>query len=461
MLIDFSLMSVLLVCMHLLRGRVRLFQRMLLPTPILAGLVGLACSPQGFGLLPWQQKAEGGLALDDYPAQLVMVLFATLYLGWRPRTPAIGSIMQNAGDTLFYNVSILIGMYGFSLVIGPMMLKALMSDRLAEFSLLLPAGFAGGHGTVTVIGATLEKLGWSDASSLGFTFATIGLMIGIVGGLLLINIGTRCGWTRCMDAANSLPDDVSSGFIDEPNQRSIGMETVSPIAMEPLTWHLAIVLSAVAATVLIDTSVRPFLPQNVFLPRFAVALIMGALLQISLNLMGVGKYIDRHLIGRIGSCASDFLIAFGIVSIKISIVAEYLLPIIIMSAFGLIFCLIYFWCIGRRIFRTFWFERSLFVFGWTTGVVATSIMLLRVVDPRFRSRTLEDFGLAYLLIGPVEISLIVFLPPIAAGHAVIIPGLVLAIVALLCIVASRFLFGWYLYAANEIRPGEAAMLDAD
>ncbi|MFN0196421.1 MAG: sodium/glutamate symporter [Planctomycetaceae bacterium] len=461
MLIDFSLMSVLLVSMHLLRGRVRLFQRLLLPTPILAGLVGLACSSQAWDLLPWQQKGEGGLALDDYPAQLVMVLFATLYLGWRPRQPAVGSIMQNAGDTLFYNLSILIGMYGLALAIGPLMLKPLMSDRLAEFSLLLPAGFAGGHGSVTAIGGTLEKLGWNEASSLGFTFATIGLMIGIVGGLLLINIGTRCGWTRCMDTVSALSDDVRSGFIDEPNQRSIGRETVSPIALEPLTWHLAIVLSAVAATLLIEHFAKQYLPERVFLPKFAVAMLMGALLQISLNCLGVGKYIDRHLIGRIGSSASDFLIAFGIVSIKISIVVEYLLPILIMSAFGLIFCLVYFWCIGRRIFRNFWFERSLFVFGWTTGVVATSIMLLRVVDPRFRSRTLEDFGLAYLLIGPVEISLILFLPPIAAGQAVMIPALALVTVAVLCIVFSRVVFGWYPYAANETRPGEAAMLDAD
>ena len=73
-----------------------------------------------------------------------------------------------------------------------------------------------------------------------------------------------------------------------------------------------------------------------------------------------------------------------------------------MIAFGIVYSGAVLWFAGRRSFRNFWFERSLFTFGWNTGVVGTGVALLRVVDPRLRSGTLEDYGLAYLFIATLE-----------------------------------------------------------
>ena len=44
--LDFALISGLLVVAHLLRTWVRFFQAVFLPTPILAGLIGLAADPR-------------------------------------------------------------------------------------------------------------------------------------------------------------------------------------------------------------------------------------------------------------------------------------------------------------------------------------------------------------------------------------------------------------------------------
>ena len=50
------------------------------------------------------------------------------------------------------------------------------------------------------------------------------------------------------------------------------------------------------------------------------------------------------------------------------------------------------------------------MFGWSTGVVAMGVVLLRIVDPKGQSGTLEDYGMAYVFISIVEVFLISLLP---------------------------------------------------
>jgi ESS family glutamate:Na+ symporter len=129
-----------------------------------------------------------------------------------------------------------------------------------------------------------------------------------------------------------------------------------------------------------------------------------------------------------------------------------------MCLFGVAYSVLTFWLIGRRIFHNFWFERSLFVYGWVTGVVATSITLLRVVDPDRRTKTLEDYGLAYVFIAPVEIVLLVALPPLVANRVIVGPALILVAGFLGCLASSRALVGWFPLPAHAVREGEREVL---
>jgi ESS family glutamate:Na+ symporter len=461
MLLDFALLSVLLVVAQLLRARVRLLQDFLVPAPLLAGLLGLAGGPQGLDLLPFQRSEKGELALTGYPGQLVVVLFATLFLGARPKGPGLRTVIREVGDTFFYNLATEIGQFGAALAFGLLVLAPLFPGLPDGFALMLAAGFAGGHGTATVVGTALEKGGWAEATSVGFTFATLGLLAGIFGGVLLINMGVRRGWTRLVESTQELPDAERRGFVTENRQRSLGRETVSPAALDPLAWHLALALVAFAAAHLVNHLARKVLPGNFALPLFAVAMLAGAGLQQVLDMVGIGPFVDRHVMGRIGSCVSDYLIGFGVVSIKVAVVVQYALPITVLALFGLAYCVLLFWFIGRRICRTFWFERSLFVYGWDTGIVGTSITLLRVVDPQFRSRTLEDYGLAYLFIAPFEIGLLVVVPPLVARGWVAVPAVVLLVLFVACLALSARLVGWFRVPTTAVREGEQEILTAD
>jgi ESS family glutamate:Na+ symporter len=458
---DFALMSVLLVIAQLLRSRIKLLQDLLLPAPLLAGFLALAGGRQGLDMLPFSAAPTGEPALHGYPAQLVVVVFATLFLGARPKGPGLRAVVRKVGDTFFYNLAAELGQFGAALTFGLLVLAPLFPGLPHGFALMLPAGFAGGHGTATVVGQALEQGGWSEATSVGYTFATIGLLAGILGGLLLINAGVRCGWTRLVASAEQLPEAERRGFLTGDRQASLGRQTVTAAALDPLTWHIALALVPFAAAHLVNNWARTVLPGNFTLPLFAVAMLVGAGLQKGLDAIGLGQYVDRQVMGRVGSCVSDYLIGFGVASIQVSVVKEHALPILVMVLFGLVYCLWLFWFVGRRICRTFWFERSLFVYGWATGVIATSITLLRVVDPRFRSRTLEDYGLAYLFIAPVEIAVLVVVPPLVARGWIALPAAVLLALFVACLVLSARLIGWFRAPATVPREGEQEVLTAD
>ncbi|NLZ55001.1 MAG: sodium:glutamate symporter, partial [Thermoanaerobacteraceae bacterium] len=75
MVIDFALMSVLLFIAQILRARVKLIQNFYLPSALLAGVAGLLLGPQFADIIPFTDQA------GSYPYLLVVVLFATLFLG--------------------------------------------------------------------------------------------------------------------------------------------------------------------------------------------------------------------------------------------------------------------------------------------------------------------------------------------------------------------------------------------
>jgi ESS family glutamate:Na+ symporter len=90
--------------------------------------------------------------------------------------------------------------------------------------------------------------------------------------------------------------------------------------------------------------------------------------------------------------------------------------------------------------------------------VATGIALLRIVDPKRRSGTLEDFGLAFIFIVPLEIILISFSPAIVHnGYGWVLVAATVAFGLVTLLVARRV--GWW--AARSAPPDAEAPADEE
>ncbi|MDA1214599.1 MAG: hypothetical protein O2955_18975 [Planctomycetota bacterium] len=460
MFVDFAIISGLLVAAHLMRATVKWLQSLFIPAPIIAGLLGLLGSEQVLGILPFSTSLEGELHvvnMTSYPSYLVAILFGSLFIGYRPQRPAFRTIIRETGDTFFYNLATAAGQFGFALLFGALVLAPLYPTLNPAFAIMMPAGFVGGHGTAAVIGDILDKAGWHEALSIGQTFATIGLLSGLFGGILLINIATRRHWTRLVKSPHELPESLRRGFLTADEQTSMGRQTVSSISLDPLAWHFGLVMCAFGGAMLIDMAAKPLLQggaQGITLPLFALAMLAGALIQFVLNRIGLGESVDREVVVRIGSTVSDYLIAFGVASISLKVVVDHALPLTIMSLFGIVYCVAMLYFLSRRIFHNYWFERGIFVYGWTTGVVAIGILLLRIVDPKFQSRTLEDYGVAYLGMALFEITMMIVIPLLVVKEMNLALSAVLIGAFVICLSLSGLIIGWFNAPRDAFRPGE-------
>jgi glutamate:Na+ symporter, ESS family len=431
-------MSALLVFAQLLRYRMAWLQALQLPAAIVAGLIALALGPFGFRLLPFSLGEGGTPRLSTYPSFLIAIVFACVGLG-RPKGMAMTRRkLMDVGDTFFYSVACEVGQYAIAMLFGLLVLSPLFPALPPGFAILLPVGWAGGHGTAAAVGGVLEAGGWPSALPLAYTSATAGVAFALSGGMSLIHLGIRKGWTRFVRLPADMPQSFRTGFIPAGERGPAGEETVSAVTIDTLTWHLALVGCAVGMAYALFVA----LPSGHGFPLFAFALLTAILLRFVFTRAGLETFIDVSTIRRIGGTATDYLVGFGVASIAVTVVLEYAAPLTMLLLLGVAITLGQLFCLGPRMFRSFWFERSLFAFGWNTGVVATAITLVRVVDADDKSRTLEDFGLAYPPVSFIEIGIVTLLPIMIVRGIVIGPTLVLVAITCAALVLSRLLLGW-------------------
>lgn len=84
---------------------------------------------------------------------------------------------------------------------------------------------------------------------------------------------------------------------------------------------------------------------------------------------GVYKYVDSKVVDRLGSAATDFLVFFGVASIKLPVVVEYALPLGLLILSGVVIVVVMLIVIGPAMNYESWFERSIFVYGYSTGYI--------------------------------------------------------------------------------------------
>src|SRR5699024_646845 len=140
-------------------------------------------------------------------------------------------------------------------------------------------------------------------------------------------------------------------------------------------------------------------------------------------------------------CGSDvcLLVAIVIASINCTVVIDYAVPLVILFIFGILWAYIIFKFIGPNMFEHFWFEKSIFGWGWSTGTVAMGLALLRIVDPNLKSKTMEDYAMAYVGLVPLELVLVTFAPIVfALGFAWTVPTILLGIAVLVIGLHIRF-----------------------
>ncbi len=400
-LTDLGIISALILVGKLIRVKVKLIQKLFIPPSLIAGVLGLAFGPNGLGWLPLSGS------MGTYAAVLIALVFGAL-----PLSSPKFSVKEVAGRVgpmwVFAQLGMLL-QWALAGLFGLFVLKLIWPELNDAFGVMLSTGFYGGHGTAAAIGDAFNGLGWDEAASLGMTTATVGVICAIIGGLIFIKWAAKNKQTAFISDFADLPDELRSGLVPEQKRDSVGSATTSAISIEPLTFHFALVFIVAFLGYSLSLGVKQLYPQ-LELPVFSCAFIVGLVLKKIFDATNVTEYICPQTTQRIGSMSTDLLVAFGVASIKLGVVVKYALPLVVLIVFGALMVFAITFYFGRRLSKTYWFERTIFAWGWWTGTMAMGIALIRIVDPKLSSKAMDDYALAYLPIAPVEILLITFVP---------------------------------------------------
>lgn len=397
LLIDVGWISALMVIGSVLRRKIPFFQTLLIPSSITAGLLGLVLGPQVLDLIGFSEH------IGTYTTILIAVVFAAM-----PYSMTFDRSVRSGARTMWsFSTGMFMGQWGLFILLGVFLFQPVWGTD-PWFGMMLPVGFVGGFGTAAAVGGSLEAGGAVAASSLGFTSATIGTLAAIVGGIIFTSWGMKRGKTSGMPA--KLPWDLRSGYIDEEKDRpSIGRATTNPSAIEPMALHVGIIALTVLIAYLINGQVSGWFP-NVSIPLFATSFVVGIVGMVILRALKKPNYLDKETVNSVSGAATDYLIAFGIASIVPAAIADYLVPLIILFVLGVVYCLFFLFWVAPRFFGEKWLERGVFGWGWATAAVATGIALLKIVDPKLKSGTLNEYGVAYIGFAPFEIGMTIIAP---------------------------------------------------
>lgn len=218
MLVDAGLIGALLAVGVLLRALVTPLQSLMIPASIIAGFLGLFLGPAFLDWLPFSP------ALSTYSSVLIVIVFACLALSSDFDIRKIkGPVAAfSAYSILMYAAQVALGMLVVLTVLGPIF------GTPDGFGVLVFAGWAGGFGTAAAVGQIFTNAGQPEMQSLAFTSATIGTMVGVLGGIVQAKIGADRGHAKEFAGLKAVPHEMRTGLLDISAERPVvGRHTFS------------------------------------------------------------------------------------------------------------------------------------------------------------------------------------------------------------------------------------------
>jgi len=352
-----------------------------------------------------------GLAM--LPSFLINIVFACLFIG--VSLPSFKIVLKKSIPQLSYGQIVAWGQYMVGLGLFIFIISKVW-NLPAMFGAVIEVGFEGGHGTASGLAPTFEMMKWPQGKDFALASATVGIISAVIAGIALINWANLKGYTHRSLQVENIPEDETIGIIPVDRRPIAGYLSIHTDSLDAMSYHVAIVGIAVGIgyflkeglvagiyclqTVLSHATYTNIISIIKSFPLFPLCMIGGLIVQLFAQHFDRHETIDLGLVRRIQNMALDILIVSAVAMIQVVIVIQGIVPFTIMVIGGIlwnIFCLL---VLAKRLLPDSWFERAIAEMGQSMGVTATGLMLLRIVDPDYRTPALEAFAYKQLLHEP-------------------------------------------------------------
>ena len=435
-----GIISVMVIVSNILRTKIKFVRKTLMPTSVIAGFLLL-----GFKYLNIVNVDRTFLDMITYHG--IAIGFIAMSL----RVHKKGDASNSTVGTAVRSGALIVSTYCIQAVTGLIISLGLAytirPDLFKAAGILLPMGFGQGPGQANNVGSTYESLGFTGGKSYGLAVAAAGFIVACLVGVVYLNVLSKKKKIHredYKDLHGSVTIDIFQDEEEAPVSESI----------DRLSIQAALILFVYLITYLVIWGVSSLL--NSKLPGLGATLnpllwgfnfIIASLFAIltrkiilkmkKLKLMQ-HQYQNNYLLSRISGLAFDAMIISGIASIDFNDISGLWLPFILTITVGTFVTFVYLKIMCKIVYKGYEEEGFISMFGMLTGTISSGILLVREVDPNFKTPAANNLvsgsGMGIAFGAPILI--LIGLAPKSPGMAFAVMGLALLYFAILLLILT-------------------------
>ena len=402
-IIQMGIIAGAILLANTLRRKVKLFARTLMPTAVLAGFLLLLIRSLGL--------------MEMNTTFLESLTYHALALGFIAQSLRIPEKQADDGQlTGLRSGALIVSTYMLQVVLGLAISITLACTFLPDFfeasGILLAMGYGQGPGQANNVGSTYEAMGMPGGRSFGLSIAAAGYLCACIIGVLYLNVLNRKGQIKRARDVEPVSGSVTTTTVFENENEIPVAESVDRLSVQAALIGLVYLLTYLftAGLVWLLETVAPGLAKSVSSLLWGFNFIVGSMVAMLCRgvIGGLRKakimnrqYQNNYLLSRLSGLCFDLMIAAGIAGIEIKDLAGNWLPFLLMAVLGGVSTFLYLRWVCNKLYPGYGHEGFLSMYGMLTGTISSGVLLLREVDPEFKTPASNNlilgssFGIAF------------------------------------------------------------------
>ena len=387
-MVQFGSLLLFLLLGNIIRRKLPLFRKCLVPSALLGGIMLLIVNVTG--------KQFGVEIFDNQLMQVITyhclaIGFAAMSLKTEKSTHKTNpaqvlefGALQGGTYMLQASVGLGITLILFFLTRG--------SESVISYvcGLILPLGFGQGPGNALswdINYTNAPAAMFAGNGSYGLALASIGFVVASVFGVFYINIHKKRGtlFVRKDESYDEAIRIYEESRNEIPDNESVDKFTIQA-GFVALAYALAFGFMCFLGKLSAFTNSIAW-GFNFLWASIAAMLIKVAVKNLKKSRLMNRGYINNYQMDRISGFAFDLMIVAGVSAIEINDIKNYIVPIIVLSVVGAITTYVYIRLVAVECFKGFEHEFFLMCFGTLTGTASNGVILMKEVDPGLRTPT--------------------------------------------------------------------------
>ncbi|HZK34680.1 MAG TPA: hypothetical protein VFD33_05155 [Bacillota bacterium] len=434
-MLQFGILSGIMLLANVIRRKVPFVRKSLMPTAVLAGFIAFIL--RNLGIL----QLDGRL-MENITYHTIALGFISLSLRVIKKQEPVSEeyLTGPKSGALIVSTYLVQGIMG---VIITILLSFSFSPGLFKAAgILLPMGYGQGPGQANNIGATYEQLGFVGGQSFGLSIAAAGFVCACIVGVIYINVlhrKKRLEIKPYNEIAESLTVEDFQDQNEIPISQSVDRLSVQ-IAMVLfvylLTYLFSLSLTNLLATISADlaATINPLIWGFNFIIGSLIAMgFKGTIGWFKNKKWMIRQYPNNFLLDRISGFTFDYMIIAGIAAINIEDLSGLWIPFILLSVTGGIITFWYLTRLCKKIYPNYYYEGFLSMFGMLTGTISSGILLLREIDPSYKTPAATNLlsGSSFGILLGAPMLILIGLAPKSDSMLYLVLGLMVVYLALL------------------------------